>query len=122
MSSGRGPRPQFGCFPTLAETPAAAGQCPSQLAGLQPLQPAFVLRDPDGQPQPPPTLRVPECGALCPASPVLLLPVVLLVPGCIGCFLLLLFHDNPMRFRLFGYLATSPVCYIFLKHPRGLCP
>lgn len=42
----------------LAETPAADGQCPSQLPGLQPLRPAFVLRDPGGQPQ----LR----GALCP--------------------------------------------------------
>lgn len=73
------------------------------------------------RPRLPPTLESPLCGALCPASPALLLPVVLLVPGYIGCFLPLLFHGNPAHLHLFGYLATGPVCHIFLRHARGLC-
>ena len=52
----------------------------------------------------------PRCAEPCAqASPVQLLLAVFLVPRCIGCFLLLLFRDNPTRFHLFSYLATSPV-------------
>lgn len=61
---GHGSR--FGCVPMLAETPAADGQCPSQLPGLQPLRPAFVPRDPGSQPQLPPTLRVPAARSPVP--------------------------------------------------------
>lgn len=60
-----------------------------------------------------PSCRPPSktrCAEPCAqASPVQLLLAVLLGPRCIGCFLLLLFHDNPTRFHLFSYLATSPV-------------